>query len=96
MHWRVESAEIDRSVFSKQQKNYYDSLLSVSKAFPRVYLVDTSAAVCTEKQCSLAKDLVLMYRERNHLTIEGSRLVAAQILKQIPDTALLKERARAQ
>jgi peptidoglycan/LPS O-acetylase OafA/YrhL len=75
-----------RPLFDAQRNKYYSKLLSIVKKFKqRVLLVDTGSVFCDEQACHMAGDHLLYFRDQNHLTIAGSRVLAKHIIEQLPD-----------
>jgi peptidoglycan/LPS O-acetylase OafA/YrhL len=74
-----------RSLFDAQRNKYYPALRSVIRQLKgRVFLVDTGSVFCDEQSCYMAGDHLLYFRDQNHLTIAGSRLLAKHIIEQLP------------
>lgn len=71
-------------VFQQHYASYYPSLLATASKVPGVQLVKSARYFCGKKECRMAQDRQLLYRDNNHLNINGSRFVAAQLLKDYP------------
>jgi peptidoglycan/LPS O-acetylase OafA/YrhL len=82
--------EFERSLYEAQRSQYLPALRAVAKQLPNVHLLDTSRTFCDDRFCRMGRDGKLFYRDQNHLTIAGSRAVAADIARQIvlPDAAI--------
>ncbi len=84
--WEAEReprCNIERSEFNLQQSRYHAALVSVAMKLKNVHLLDTAGVFCNQNLCSMATGTRLLYRERNHLTVEGSRAVADHLMKQL-------------
>ncbi|MEW6436062.1 MAG: acyltransferase family protein [Pseudomonadota bacterium] len=64
---------------------YKDWVFSVLKAFPAVKVFDASAPLCDAKKCYGMDNDQIFYRDRQHLSISGSNLVAPALHKMIID-----------
>jgi peptidoglycan/LPS O-acetylase OafA/YrhL len=54
-----------------------------------VLLVETFKDFCTGRNCSMVKDGKILFRDSNHLSLEGSGFVATRIKKEIEAKSLL-------
>jgi peptidoglycan/LPS O-acetylase OafA/YrhL len=68
---------------------YLPALELATSGNPHVKLLNVRKYLCDSSNCYMAKDNVLLYRDNNHLTIEGSRFVGSQIVKDHPGLAWL-------
>jgi hypothetical protein len=80
---RPERCQMDRALFEAQRQKTNAALLAVAAKFSDVYVVDGNAAFCDEKACHMNRDGVLMFRDNNHLSIEGSRALAGRMAPQM-------------
>ena len=55
----------------------------VAKKFPSVVLYDPTSVFCRKGNCSIRKEDVMLYRDDNHLSEAGSRMVMEDFLKKI-------------
>jgi peptidoglycan/LPS O-acetylase OafA/YrhL len=78
---------INASLFRKQQVKYRPALVAVAESFPKVRLVETDDAFCDEHVCSGAKNGVLFFRDKNHLTVEGSQYLGQRLRARYRDLA---------
>ena len=85
---RVPHCAFERSLYNLQRKKYHPALESVAKKFSNVYLLETADTFCDEKYCRMAKDNVLFFRDRAHMTIAGSRAVASRLSVQLQGNLL--------
>jgi peptidoglycan/LPS O-acetylase OafA/YrhL len=94
--WEAErkpTCEFARSAFDTQRAKYDHALVSAAGKFADVRLLDTAGAFCDEKLCHQAKNQTLLYRERNHLTIDGSRAVSDELISQMTKDGDLRQAA---
>jgi peptidoglycan/LPS O-acetylase OafA/YrhL len=80
---RAAHCDMQRSLFDAQQSKYHPALATVAEKFSNVRLLDATDVFCDEEFCRMAKDQVLVFRDRNHLTIAGSRAVADALISQV-------------
>lgn len=71
-------------VFARTLAAYLPSLEAVAAA-TGVRLLRIGPEFCRDGLCSMERDGALLYRDENHLNLEGSRFVAGVILKQAPE-----------
>jgi peptidoglycan/LPS O-acetylase OafA/YrhL len=70
-----------RSRFDSQYSNYLPGIIELTKRYPSVGLIYTTAYFCDVSSCSMTNGSELLYRDDNHLNIYGSRYAGMQILK---------------
>ena len=73
------------SVLERQLGAYAGDLAAVVAANPGTRLIDTAHMLCTGAICSMAADGKLLYRDWEHLNINGSRVIGAKIVAAAPD-----------
>jgi hypothetical protein len=78
---------INASFFRKQQVKYRPALVAAAESFPKVRLLETDDAFCDEHVCSAAKNGVLFFRDKNHLTVEGSQYLGQRLKARYSDLA---------
>jgi peptidoglycan/LPS O-acetylase OafA/YrhL len=84
--WQVQHGahcDFERSLFNAQRSQYLPALEAVVRELPNVHLLDTAGVFCDETLCRMGAGGTLLFRDRNHLTIAGSRALAARIAPQI-------------
>ncbi len=52
---------------------------------PRLGMIDTYRHFCDDKVCKMTEDTRLLYRDNNHLNIEGSKYLGQLIVREHPD-----------
>ncbi|MBQ1657192.1 MAG: hypothetical protein II058_01695, partial [Rhodocyclaceae bacterium] len=51
--------------------------------FPQVQVFDLASAICDEERCWAMKDGKLLYRDTDHLSNDGSYLVAEKLWQEM-------------
>ncbi|HIF50708.1 MAG TPA: hypothetical protein EYQ42_04110 [Thiotrichaceae bacterium] len=82
-----DSCEESSRYFYRKHQDYISILESVVKNRTNVKLLKTSQYFCDDKNCNMAKDGILLYRDRTHLSINGSKYVAQRITTENPEIA---------
>jgi hypothetical protein len=73
--------------YVEQRENYLPLLKSAVRPYEGISVIDPSAWICGDEVCSMAIHGQLLYRDNNHLSILGSKYVAEQIIRKIPNFA---------
>ena len=76
-----------RAIFDGENRTYYPILESAKKNDPNVQILRTGEYFCSVEFCSMAIDGRLMYRQTNHLNINGSKYLAKKIIENNPSLA---------
>jgi peptidoglycan/LPS O-acetylase OafA/YrhL len=71
----------------KDKQIYFQKLKQAVNRVPQVRILDTFSAFCSETSCSMTRGVDILYRDANHLNIQGSLFVAHWILRQAPELA---------
>jgi len=79
--------EANISLLERQLGSYVGDLTAVVAANPGTRLIDTAHMLCSDSVCSMAASSRLLYRDEDHLNINGSRLIGAKIIAADPDLA---------
>lgn len=69
--------------------DYIGNLQRLIGARQKVLLVETFKDFCSGRSCSMVKDGEILFRDSNHLSLEGSRFVASRIKEVIDANSLL-------
>ena len=77
------SCTILKSTYEKDSKIYKDLVLSILKDYPNVKVFDTSKYLCDDINCYGMKDGKILYRDQDHLSFEGGRLLSKELIKLI-------------
>jgi peptidoglycan/LPS O-acetylase OafA/YrhL len=70
--------------FHREYAQYYPQLLATVRRVPRVELLETARDFCSATSCAMASHGRLLYRDFNHLNLNGSRFLAGRILRDYP------------
>jgi hypothetical protein len=81
--WVKQPCALPRQDFEQRSREYRELVLSVLKDFPSVKVFDAPAQLCDDQWCWAMKDHMLLYRDDHHLSIEGSRYLAKELVKLI-------------
>ena len=63
-----------------QLNQYVKIVQNIAKVDPRIKLIDINRYLCNESECSQVKGDALLYRDRLHLNINGSKIVGQKIV----------------
>ncbi|ADI30623.1 acyltransferase family protein [Methylotenera versatilis] len=77
---RWHTCEDEATFFGKQKARYIHTLDDIEKVNLNVKILRTTQLFCDENFCYMAKNGELLYRDPNHLSINGSRFVAKNII----------------
>jgi len=72
---RLSLCEQAESLSFKSLNNYSNSLKNIAIENTGVDLVSTFKSFCKDLTCSMVRDDLILYRDSNHLNLEGSRIV---------------------
>lgn len=73
----------DKSVFLDQLGLYFETLKKIETENSKVKILDPSNLMCDDRVCSMVRDGKLLYRDSNHLSIDGSEHIGAWIAKSV-------------
>lgn len=74
---------VSRLKFDERNKEYRELVFSVLKNFPTVVIYDSAAELCDDKLCWAMKDGKMLYRDDDHLSVQGSNFIAQKLAKLI-------------
>ena len=77
----------DRDTTYGGHSKYFPFFQKMARENPNVQIISMSEHFCGRNYCSMAKDGVLLYRDTNHLNINGSRYLGKKIVEQYPQLA---------
>ena len=69
--------------FDAKQSKYRDLVFRVLKDFPEIKIYDTSKKLCDGIWCWAINNGKLLYSDRDHLSVEGSRYIADDLMELI-------------
>lgn len=72
---------ISRKDFDARNKTYRDLATSIAKDYPNVTIFDAATPFCDSTWCWAMKDGHLLYRDNDHLSTDGSKLLAKELVK---------------
>ena len=75
---------MDAQRFHRDYSRFYPALLATVRQVPRAHMLNTSRYFCGETTCDMTRGGKLLFRDRSHLNINGSRFLAKQILNDYP------------
>jgi hypothetical protein len=73
-----------QALYAAQTDGFYPQLRKVADAEPGVRIVETHRYFCDDSLCRMALDGQVLYRDRNHINIEGSRYLARRLRADYP------------
>ena len=73
----------DKNYFYKKYNDFYE-ILNELKNIQQVTVLNTVKFFCDEKNCFMQKNGELLYRDSNHLNINGSKYLAHELIKEHP------------
>lgn len=81
----VTRCDFDRSVHDNNliYSTYKNIIIGVAKDYNNVFVFDLSNVFCDDKLCYLSKNGHVLYADREHLNIFGSRFVAPYLQKEL-------------
>jgi peptidoglycan/LPS O-acetylase OafA/YrhL len=74
-----------RSKFEEQKKSYLNFLILATEQRPKAKLIRLNDLLCEANTCSMMINGDLMYRDSNHLSIQGSHLLGRGIRQKYPN-----------
>ncbi len=72
---------VPRAEYDKRNKKYREIVFSVLKDFPSVKVFDPAVLLCDTQYCWAMKEGKMLYRDDDHLSVEGSRFIARELAK---------------
>ena len=73
---RRDPCAISLEAFEQRSRKYREIVRSVARDFPSVRLFDLAGLLCDDAHCWAKKDGQILYRDDDHLSLEGSDWVA--------------------
>lgn len=75
---------VERSVIEARNAEYRPFLQAALKKYPQVTVFDPQSVMCDEQACRGRRDGMLMYRDDDHLSFDGSRWVGRHVPAALP------------
>ena len=72
---------IPRKDFDARSREYRDLVLSVLKDYPSVEVFDAADQLCDQQWCWAIKDGNMLYRDDDHLSLDGAKLLAGKMFE---------------
>jgi peptidoglycan/LPS O-acetylase OafA/YrhL len=88
---RPTRCSMDAQRFRRRYSLYYPELLTAVRRVPGARMVKTVRYFCDQTTCDMSRFGRLLFRDRDHLNMHGSRFVAAQMLHDYPALAAVTE-----
>ena len=76
-----ETCTISKSLHDKKRKVYKKLVLSILKDYPNVKVLNTEDILCDNENCYGIKDGKILYRDSDHLSLEGGKLISKELIK---------------
>ncbi len=77
------SCTISKSSYDEESKVYRKIVLSVLNDYPEVKVLDAADILCDNDKCYGMLDGKILYRDNDHLSLEGGKLVSRELIKLI-------------
>ena len=78
------SCEITIEESIRQRSTYIEALNSVIKSRPNVRVLQVGKYLCGDKVCSMVKGGEILYRDNNHLNLNGSLYIGRKLIEDNP------------
>ncbi len=84
--WRLTSrvrqpCAVPRNDFDERNQRYQELVAAVLKDYPAVKVFDAAAQLCDKQWCWAISDGQMLYRDDDHLSLDGARLMARGLAK---------------
>jgi len=79
----LNACRLPRAEVEKRQKSYRTATAAVLAEFPEVRVFDPMAYLCDQTYCYARKDVQILYRDDDHLSLAGAGLLSAGLRKLI-------------
>lgn len=74
---------LSKQSFDARNQEYRSLVFSILKEFPAVLIFDSATELCDENFCWAIKDGEMLYRDDDHLSLQGSDYIAQKLVKLI-------------
>ena len=81
-----EDCFVSRKDFNDRNDRYRKFIYNILKDYPTIKLFDPTEIFCDYRKCHAIKDGKILYRDFDHLSIDGSELVAKHLIPIIRET----------
>lgn len=82
------SCALKKQEYDKRKNHYYKIISSVLKEYPSVYVFYPNKYFCDDKYCWGMKDGIVLYRNNNHLSLDGASFLGKHFEKEVKEKGL--------
>ena len=75
------SCTISRSSYESESKVYRKLVFSILNEYPKVKVLNTADILCDDKSCYGMLDGKILYRDNDHLSLAGGKLLSKELIK---------------
>ena len=75
------SCTIPKSKYENESKIYRKLVMSILNDYPSVKVFDAAEHLCDEKKCYGMLNGKILYRDNDHLSLEGGKLISKELVK---------------
>jgi peptidoglycan/LPS O-acetylase OafA/YrhL len=75
--------KIKYEMYYQREGKYHQEIFKILKKYPKIKVIDLTKVLCDNDYCYIVKDGLFLYRDENHLSIDGSFYVAPYILDNV-------------
>ncbi len=75
------SCTIPKSKYENESKIYRKLVMSILNDYPSVKVFDSAEYLCDEKKCYGMLNGKILYRDNDHLSLEGGKLISKELVK---------------
>ncbi len=75
------SCTIPKSKYENESKIYRKLVMSILDDYPSVKVFDAAEHLCDEKKCYGMLNGKILYRDNDHLSLEGGKLISKELIK---------------
>lgn len=90
--FRIHKCTDDENFYNRQLAGYADVFTSLAARSPAVRVLKTSGYFCDRTVCSMNDGGRLLFRDSDHLGLEGSRFLARHLIVDYPELGTARER----
>lgn len=73
--------DVDAQRVAREMRTYLESIATIRSMSENGYLWDPASVLCSESLCAMSKEGRLLFRDRHHLTMYGSALLAPSFIR---------------
>ena len=81
-----EDCFVPRQDFNDRNDQYRKFIYNILKDYPTIKLFDPTEIFCDDRKCHAIKDSKILYRDFDHLSLDGSEFVAKHLIPIIRET----------